>query len=54
MLIGTVQVRYGSEAMLLVEAGLGVLSVAAYAILVRILRPAQTLTVGPPAKGFAS
>lgn len=53
MLIGTVQVRYGSEAMLLVEAGLGVLSVAAYAILIRILRPAQTLAVGPRAKGFA-
>jgi MFS family permease len=53
MLIGAVQVRYGSKAMLLVEAGLGVFSVAAYAILVISLRPKPTLAAGPRAEGFA-
>jgi MFS family permease len=53
MLIGAVQVRHGSKAMLLVEAGLGVFSVAAYAILVRTLRPEQTIAVQPRAEGFA-
>jgi predicted MFS family arabinose efflux permease len=47
MLIGTVQVRYGSKAMLLVEAGLGVLSVACYAVLVRALRPERSLVLAP-------
>lgn len=53
MLIGAVQVRYGSKAMLLVEAGLGVFSVAAYAILVSTLRPDQTLAAGPGAEILA-
>jgi MFS transporter, PAT family, beta-lactamase induction signal transducer AmpG len=39
LLIGAIQVRHGSRAMLLVEAGLGVASVAGYAALVSHLRP---------------
>jgi MFS family permease len=39
MLIGAVQARAGSTAMLLTEAGLGVVSVALYALLVVVWRP---------------
>jgi len=53
MLIGAVQARYGSVAMLLVEAGLGVVSVAAYAVLVLILRPEPTLDVELGSKSLA-
>lgn len=47
LLIGTVQVRYGSMSMLLVEAGLGVVSVAGYAALVSTLRP-EAVAADPP------
>jgi hypothetical protein len=43
MLIGTVQVHYGSSAMLLTEGGLGAASVAIYALLVVVWRPAPAL-----------
>ncbi len=39
VLVGWVQTRYGSSAMLLTEAGLGVLSVAGYAALAWVWRP---------------
>jgi MFS family permease len=39
MLIGGVQARHGSTAMLLAEAGLGVASVGLYAVLVSVWRP---------------
>jgi len=40
MIIGAVQTRAGSSAMLLTEAGLGVVSVALYALLLVVWRPA--------------
>jgi len=53
MLETTPPARYGSVAMLLVEAGLGVVSVAAYAVLVLILRPEPTLDIELGSKSLA-
>jgi PAT family beta-lactamase induction signal transducer AmpG len=39
VLVGVVQTRHGSNAMLFVEAGLGTISVAVYALLVSVWRP---------------
>ena len=53
LLIGAVQVRYGSMAMLLVEAGLGGASVAGYAVLVSTLRPETAPAAATGAEGLA-
>jgi hypothetical protein len=49
MIIGAVQVRLGSIAMLLAEAGLGVVTVALYAALVTLWRPSAAGPIMQPA-----
>jgi MFS transporter, PAT family, beta-lactamase induction signal transducer AmpG len=49
MIIGAVQARVGSVAMLLAEAGLGIASVASYALLVLAWRPPAAVPVPQPA-----
>jgi PAT family beta-lactamase induction signal transducer AmpG len=53
MLIGAVQVRHGSSAMLLVEAGLGAASVVIYALIVAAWRPRAEAPAPERAPGIA-